>query len=103
MVTKGFWLVGITFRSPQERLVQHFYVIPGAPDAEAARKAALSRARMPAECALRGGLGVESATAVETREVLRDAIGVWTLADRDTTAGETPDVQTPGPISWRAG
>ncbi len=88
MVTKGFWLVGITFRSPRDRLVQHFYVVSGAPHAEAAREAALSRARTPAECALRGGLDIESATAVETRAVLCDAIGMWTLADRDTSPGE---------------
>ncbi|MGW0812792.1 hypothetical protein ACWD00_05985 [Streptomyces viridiviolaceus] len=88
MVTKGFWLVGIAFRSPRDRVVQHFYVVPGAPHAEAALDAALSRARTPAECALRGGLDVESATAVEAREVLCNDIGVWTLADRDTSPGD---------------
>ncbi|MGW5564711.1 hypothetical protein ACWEWD_14975 [Streptomyces tendae] len=86
MVTNGCWLVGITFRSPRGRIVQHFYVIPGAPHAEAARKAALSRASTPAERLLRGGLGVES-TVVEAREVVCDALGIWDLVDRAPAAG----------------
>ncbi|WP_121708994.1 hypothetical protein [Streptomyces sp. E5N91] len=91
MVTKDFWLVGFTFRSPRGRLVQHFYVVPTAPHAEAAREAALSRARTSSECLLREGLDVESA-AVEARKVLCDDIGVWHLADREPSLGEPATV-----------
>lgn len=88
MVTKGPWLGGITFRPPLGRSFQHFYVVSEAPHAEAARECGLSRARTPAERVLRSGLDVESATTVEARELRRDDLCVWTLADRETTPGE---------------
>ncbi|MEW2290976.1 hypothetical protein [Streptomyces sp. NPDC047841] len=86
MVTRTVWLVGFAFRSDQGRLVQHFYVVPEAADAAAARESALRRARVARERALRGGRDVEEATA-ETRRLFRDGLGVWRLGGR----GPSPD------------
>jgi len=89
MVTKSVWLVGFEFRSQQGRLVQHFYVVPEATNADDAREAALRRAHTPDERALRGGLGIEAATA-ETRQVVCDSLGVWSLAARGSCLNEPP-------------
>ncbi len=86
MVTRTVWLVGFTFRSDRDRPVRHFYVVPEAADAAAARESALRRARTTRERALRGGLDVDEATA-ETRRLFRDCLGVWRLGGR----GPSPD------------
>ncbi|KUN13947.1 MULTISPECIES: hypothetical protein [Streptomyces] len=87
MVTRTVWLVGFAFRSERGRLVQHFYVVPEAADAEVAREAALRRAGAPRERALRGGLDIEEATA-ETRLLVRDGLGVWRLGGRGPSSGQ---------------
>ncbi|WP_413810624.1 hypothetical protein [Streptomyces sp. OE57] len=89
VTTVSVWLVGFRFRSAQGRLVQHFYVVPGAADAEAACEIATCRAYTSRERALRGGLDIEEASA-ETREVVRDSLGIWSLADRDLSVVCSP-------------
>lgn len=79
MITVGVWLVGFGFRTEQGRLVQHFYVVSDAADAELAREAALRRAETLGERAARGGADIDE-DAAETRQVVSDSLGIWSLS-----------------------
>ena len=79
MITNRIWLVGFEFRTERGCLIQHFYLVADAANAEVARQTALRKAHSPGERALRGGLDFDETTG-ETRQVVSDLLGVQHLS-----------------------